>query len=1333
MKKTVSLIMSVIMVLTVLAVIPLNSVFSAEEINTLIDFENAQTTFYNTEANKIGVAGQVDIGTTAGHGNVMHFSQMKVYRDDGYRDTWNTVLGPTAFRLVDKAAEKTLYFEKGRQYTVSFKMKKNSAIVTSDFNKITAALVFDESYSYQGGNIKTWVKSGKTAIVAAVDLTADSDWVEYKADITVPVSGYGAFLLYGGGLTKGWKANCDIDVDDISITPCSTSSDKIDFEGNQAVFYSTEENRIGVAEQVYIDAVAGHGNVMHFSKMKVYRDDGYKDNWNTVLAPTAFRLIENDASGTLYFEKGDVYNISFKIKKNADIASDFFNKITAAVVFDTQYSYQGGNIKTWVNDGKTVSLAELNLTADSDWVEYNTVFTVPVSGYGAFLLYGGGLQKGWVTNCDIDVDDIKIDEISDNLDVTVNCHNYDNKGGSKQLTAKITDDFSQLERPFSPDARFDGWYLDEALTKPATGVIKRTGEIWVKWSTEVDSTVNTYDEENVEFVTDTSNNFTQTTRKVNGVALDEGYFAQYNAVVSALDRTDNTTNSIQFTNAQRISWNWPALVKIYDSKSKNLELYTPNANTAYKLKFKYYVGTKPTGSITFQLRRVDHGWGTGYNADNIYLHNIVDIADATSGWVEVESIFYTGDTVSPIAIALVSTGSVAASDINVWIDDISVTEIFDTPAIYFDTMGGLPMSAQVCIAGNTLPTIGIPVNSGYLFDGWYCDSEYKKPFELNVMPYSNIRVYAKWVKAAEKTYGLEQNFETCDYSNDGTSENLAGNNNSDMLVWQSDKINAYDGNGYIAFDLDGTATASSLSLPAVSFKDSKGENYQIVKDGRYRIRFAMRSDIETRVYFATTQQVPTFGVSLNNTTAFTDMSYSDLLSDTPMGDWGYYELYFIAGKTGKLYLMLQSTAIGKVYFDSVSVDEVGEDVATRVKYYDGDKLISDSFGKVGTLLDDAGISNKEGFEFNGWRTSTGTLYADNYYPVRDTDLYASWVEAEDLTKASSDWSNDIVIDFEDSENAKIFYGVENNSTHAATGVFYMVNDPENAHSGNSYYRFKNMGIWSQRYYRKMRFYDKNSVGNMVYLEPLSVYKITYWLNLEKAGTSSIMLATFDSTDSMETYTSTSKVVLSDAEQINNIGKWVQYEGIINTGDKAVTLGMVFSGGYLSASLDDIVVKKLKDVTVHFESNGGTEISDITALQYDCVVEPARPTREGYTFAGWHSEKELTDLFKFVKTPVTEDITLYAKWEKSFVPETKYRDEISYTEVENEVPNEIKDAYLDEKIEIIDGDKIEITQTGQQSQNEESSVNWLLIVIISAVILLVAAVILIIVFIKRKKV
>jgi uncharacterized repeat protein (TIGR02543 family) len=72
---------------------------------------------------------------------------------------------------------------------------------------------------------------------------------------------------------------------------------------------------------------------------------------------------------------------------------------------------------------------------------------------------------------------------------------------------------------------------------------------------------------------------------------------------------------------------------------------------------------------------------------------------------------------------------------------------------------------------------------------------------------------------------------------------------------------------------------------------------------------------------------------------------------------------------------------------------------------------------------------------------------------------------------------------------------------------------------------------------------------------------------------------------------------------------------------------------------------LNQYTVTFNSNGGTPVPSQTKNHGEQVTPPADPTRDGYTFEGWYSDSALTSVYNF-STPVTDNITLYAKWNAS---------------------------------------------------------------------------------------
>ena len=65
-------------------------------------------------------------------------------------------------------------------------------------------------------------------------------------------------------------------------------------------------------------------------------------------------------------------------------------------------------------------------------------------------------------------------------------------------------------------------------------------------------------------------------------------------------------------------------------------------------------------------------------------------------------------------------------------------------------------------------------------------------------------------------------------------------------------------------------------------------------------------------------------------------------------------------------------------------------------------------------------------------------------------------------------------------------------------------------------------------------------------------------------------------------------------------------------------------------------------TVSFETNGAGKISSRTVAKNFVIKEPEAPEKEGFDFAGWYTDKELTEKYDFSEK-VTKSITLYAAW------------------------------------------------------------------------------------------
>lgn len=94
-------------------------------------------------------------------------------------------------------------------------------------------------------------------------------------------------------------------------------------------------------------------------------------------------------------------------------------------------------------------------------------------------------------------------------------------------------------------------------------------------------------------------------------------------------------------------------------------------------------------------------------------------------------------------------------------------------------------------------------------------------------------------------------------------------------------------------------------------------------------------------------------------------------------------------------------------------------------------------------------------------------------------------------------------------------------------------------------------------------------------------------------------------------------------------------------------------GHVSLDAQDVMPMEIYDIppqapvityTVSFDTDGGSTVDSQAVTSGSTATKPADPTKDGFIFGGWYSDSELTTAYDFT-TPVTADITLYAKWEE----------------------------------------------------------------------------------------
>lgn len=95
----------------------------------------------------------------------------------------------------------------------------------------------------------------------------------------------------------------------------------------------------------------------------------------------------------------------------------------------------------------------------------------------------------------------------------------------------------------------------------------------------------------------------------------------------------------------------------------------------------------------------------------------------------------------------------------------------------------------------------------------------------------------------------------------------------------------------------------------------------------------------------------------------------------------------------------------------------------------------------------------------------------------------------------------------------------------------------------------------------------------------------------------------------------------------------------------------YSGGSETTTVYRVEIMGYPEI--HFESNGGSVVDDIEQTAFNVPAEkPTDPERDGYTFTGWYTDEDCTQIFDW-SLGLKKDITLYAGWQQNVEPGSEY--------------------------------------------------------------------------------
>lgn len=683
----------------------------------------------------------------------------------------------------------------------------------------------------------------------------------------------------------------------------------------------------------------------------------------------------------------------------------------------------------------------------------------------------------------------------------------------------------------------------------------------------------------------------------------------------------------------------------------------------------------------------------------------------------------------------------------VYIDDVKVEQLVDSEVVLYNTVGGDKLDPQRAFEGQPFVSFKEPTKNGYLFDGWYYDTEYKNEAKVSdKFPAGNteITLYAKWIAAP--TVGKEFTAGSFDshiydsgvkpYENtvadmDSVIDFTNGKSMTSKVAWVKDAGVYGNGtaetDGALAFCNDYFSSyADVYGYNVVRLVNEDGTPFIAVKGERYTIKFDY--------IFASNKGLSYIVPIVSEASAYADIGngkyqaicrVSVMETDT---DYLTFKQSFVAERTGYVYLALtgrddnakvEAHCEEKVYVDNLSI--TCDSKVTKVVVKNGNTTWYTKYGVQGEkfVLPNA---VKEGADtFDGFYLDQNfTTKFDGYYPAEDTTIYVKL--KKDKYDTPSDFTNPITIDFEETELLEDFYRQQKYMTswgrETVNEWLFITNDEKNALSGKNYIKLNGFShYWNQA---KFALYDVNHPENVMLLNKGEKYRVTVMVRCEDTYEAPINMTICLENPSQKYLLAENGYVTLQYTPEGDRGGYYMFVGDIEVSEEMAyypSLAIRRNANDLQTLfIDTITVEQLRDCKVTYEENGGSEVEDTTVQIHDPVYDPGMPYKEGYVFDGWYTDKNFTKLWNFDTDTVECDMTLYAKWSVEVIV-----DEDTGADSEDENENGKAPNLLDADAVVID----KVENDGIQS--------WVIILIcVGAGLVLVAAAFVVILLIRKRK-
>ena len=601
----------------------------------------------------------------------------------------------------------------------------------------------------------------------------------------------------------------------------------------------------------------------------------------------------------------------------------------------------------------------------------------------------------------------------------------------------------------------------------------------------------------------------------------------------------------------------------------------------------------------------------------------------------------------------------------------------------------------IVLYGDIIPELSSPIKEGYIFAGWYLDETLKNRFNLEYMPDYNITLYARWEItffkiAFEATYRIPtivsefggvvsppESPTKEGYTFIGWYEDFQLTNKFEfttmpdyhVFLYAKWEINTY----VLAFNVDGGSLIAPLKFDyeeAISFNVvTLKEGYSFAGwylDNDYTHEFDLTKMPASDVILYARWQINRYVVTyVAQTTTTQSLNYNTKITYTPPARQGYT---FVGWFVDENLTVLAPTHVPATPITLYAKWQINQYTIT---FNSNGGTVFDPVTEDYNKLFTPPTPIRAGYTFGGW-------YSDNKFnneytavriPAQNITIYAKW--NINTYKMSFVTEGPVLADILYDYNATIA------AIPTITKVGYTFKGWYLDNNYNTVFNLTKMPAYDVRVYAKWEInqytisFNSNGGSNVSSItkdfdlpltEPTKPTKTGYtfkgWYidqNFNE-GYSFIKMPANNLTLYAKWEINTYKLsFISDGPALADIV--YDYNQTILALPNISKTGHTFKGWYLDSNYqtafnltkmpaNNVTVYgklEINQYTISFNSNGGSNVTNITQDFGTVVVEPTKPIKAGYTFKGWFSDPQFNQGYNFILMPAN-NLTVYAKWE-----------------------------------------------------------------------------------------